>query len=253
MYLEMDERGHSSRPSPPGAAMPAQLPGGPGDSVVALVSGGLDSAVLIWWLLQQRRVVVPAFVREGLAWEEAELHHLHRFLAALARPGLADLVVLDLPLADVLGDHWSFGGQRVPDDRSPDAAVYLPGRNLLLIAKAALLAARRDARLVALGLLGGNPFPDATWPFLSTVASACSLALDRPLQVLAPFSGMGKADVLSLGADLPLALTFSCLAPSGLEPCGSCNKCAERRRAFALAGMPDPTTYASRSGEPAAG
>ncbi len=253
MYLEMDQRGHPPGPSPARTGLPSRLPGGPGDRVVALVSGGLDSAVLTWWLLEQERVVVPAFVREGLAWEEAELHHLRRFLAALARPGLAELVVIELPVADVVGDHWSLGGHAVPDDRSPDAAVYLPGRNLLLIAKAALLAARMDARSVALGLLAGNPFSDATPTFLSTLASACSLALERPFQVLAPFSRMGKRDVLWLGAKLPLALTFSCLAPSGLEPCGSCNKCAERRRAFAGSGLDDPTSYADRPGDPATG
>ncbi len=253
MYLEMDERGHRSIPSPAVAGKPSRLLGCAGDSVVALVSGGLDSAVLTWWLLERERAVVPAFVREGLAWEAAELHHLRRFLAAIARPGLADLVILELPVMDVLGDHWSFGGHSVPDDRSDDAEVYLPGRNLLLIAKAALLAARRDARAVALGLLAGNPFSDATPTFLSTLASACGLALDRPIQVLAPFSTMGKQDVLSLGAELPLELTFSCLAPSGLEPCGACNKCAERRRAFAASGLADPTSYASRPGDPTAG
>jgi 7-cyano-7-deazaguanine synthase len=40
-------------------------------------------------------------------------------------------------------------------------------------------------------------------------------------------------------------LTFSCLAPQGRRHCGRCNKCAERKRAFRQAGIPDPTKYAS--------
>jgi 7-cyano-7-deazaguanine synthase len=42
---------------------------------------------------------------------------------------------------------------------------------------------------------------------------------------------------------LPLELTFSCIRPAGERHCGSCNKCAERRQAFASAGLKDPTDY----------
>jgi 7-cyano-7-deazaguanine synthase len=52
---------------------------------------------------------------------------------------------------------------------------------------------------------------------------------------------------MNLGRDLPLELTFSCLAPhSGLH-CGRCNKCAERQRAFSLIELSDPTIYATAS------
>jgi 7-cyano-7-deazaguanine synthase len=48
-----------------------------------------------------------------------------------------------------------------------------------------------------------------------------------------------------VGDGLPLELTFSCLRPVGGLHCGRCNKCAERRRGFAEAGLPDPTQYAN--------
>jgi len=61
--------------------------------------------------------------------------------------------------------------------------------------------------------------------------------------VLRPYLGLAKAEVMGRGRDLPLGLTFSCLRPAGGRHCGACNKCAERRRAFADAGMTDPTAY----------
>ncbi|MBU6430433.1 MAG: 7-cyano-7-deazaguanine synthase, partial [Cyanobacteria bacterium REEB65] len=150
----------------------------------------------------------------------------------------------DLPMADLLGAHWSMQGAAVPDQHSEDAAVYLPGRNLLLLAKAAVLAVELQAEGIALGTLGGNPFSDATAEFRSAMGAVCSQALAWPIEVIAPFAAMSKQAVLELGRQLPLELTFSCLAPQGLDPCGACNKCAERQRAFAEAGIPDRTPYA---------
>ncbi len=213
-------------------------------TVVALVSGGIDSAVLAWYLARQNRRVVPVYVREGLVWEAAELAQLGRFLAAVAAPGLEPLRILDVPMGDVTrNEHWSVSGRNTPAGDSPDAAVYLPGRNLILLSKAAVLAAEIGADAVALGLLAGNPFPDATPDFLNAMEHAISLGLGRPIRVVTPFSGMTKLQVLELGRSLPLELTFSCLAPHGERPCGCCNKCAERQRVFRAAGLPDPTPY----------
>lgn len=213
-------------------------------TVIALVSGGIDSAVLTWWLLRQKRRVVPVYIRGGLLWEGAELAHLRRFLAAVAEPGLEPLQILEMPMADVTApSHWSVSGRGTPGGDSADAAVYLPGRNLVLLSKAAVLAAQVGADAIALGLLAGNPFPDATPEFLEAMERAMTVGLGHPLRLETPFAGFSKAKVLELGAKLPLDLTFSCLAPVGERPCGRCNKCAERHRAFCAADMTDPTPY----------
>lgn len=219
-----------------------------GVKVVALSSGGIDSAVLVWHLLRQGHRVVPVYVREGLVWEKAELAHLRRFLAAIAEPLLEPLRILDVPMHDLaVPGHWSVSGQGAPDLDSADDAVYLPGRNLILLSKAGVLAAQIGAGAVAIGLLAGNPFPDATPEFLLAMERAISLGLGHPVRVEAPFADREKRQVLELGAGLPLELTFSCLAPEGERPCGACNKCAERRRAFSAANLPDPTPYLAAS------
>jgi 7-cyano-7-deazaguanine synthase len=70
-------------------------------------------------------------------------------------------------------------------------------------------------------------------------------ALGRPLEVVTPFAGRAKHEVLELGRPFALDLTFSCIAPHGERHCGHCNKCAERRLAFEGRGLADATEYAS--------
>src|SRR5436305_240431 len=96
--------------------------------VAVLVSGGVDSAVLLAEALREYEPVHPVYMRCGLRWETVELEHLRRFLGALAGPALAPLTVLEMPVADLYGAHWSTTGHDIPDAASPDEAVYLPGR-----------------------------------------------------------------------------------------------------------------------------
>ena len=106
---------------------------------------------------------------------------------------------------------------------------------------------------IVMGPLAANPFPDGTRAFFDAMGGAIGLAmgLGGPLPVETPLSGLSKTDVVRRAAGLPIELTFSCLNPTPDHGhCGECNKCAERRRGFAEAGVDDPTVYAygSRSG-----
>lgn len=220
---------------------------------VVLVSSGLDSAVLLAHEAAKYDVR-PVYVRSGLAWEAAELQMLSRLIAAPVFAGLRPLLVVDLPMRDVYpADHWAVAGTPPAYD-TPDAEVYLAGRNLTLLAKAGLIAARDDARRIAIGPLAGNPFPDATPAFFAAMAEALSRGLAQALTVVAPFAALTKAQVIELGAKLgvPFELTLSCMNPAGERHCGLCSKCRERRDAFAEAGVFDPTPYAHPSPRPPA-
>jgi 7-cyano-7-deazaguanine synthase len=214
-------------------------------SVAVLASGGLDSAVLLAELAESAARVYPLYLRAGLYWEPVELMHLQRFLQVLARPAVQPLVVLDACAADLYGRHWSLTGQGVPDDRSPDEAVYLPGRNLLLVSKALVWCHLQRVPALALATLQGNPFPDATDEFFQHLEAAANRGLADRLTVLRPYAQLTKQDVLERGAGLPLQHTFSCIRPLQGQHCGQCNKCAERRRVFTAAGRPDPTPYST--------
>lgn len=199
-------------------------------SVCVLASGGMDSAVLLGESLRRFGEVHPLFVRSGLVWEKAELHWLKRFLRALRSPRLKPLAVVAMPAADLYGRHWSLSRRRVPGYRSRDERVYLPGRNILLLSKAATFCAIRGIPVLRIGVLKGNPFPDGAPAFFRVMEKAVRIGLRSPLSIQAPFRAMTKRQVMDRAGALPLHLTFSCLAPRGVHPCGRCNKCAERDR-----------------------
>ncbi|HUF46792.1 MAG TPA: 7-cyano-7-deazaguanine synthase [Vicinamibacterales bacterium] len=213
-----------------------------------LFSGGLDSAVLLALELRAYERVLPIHVRTGLAWEAAEARAIACLLAQAPFAGRVEPgASLAVDMRDVYpATHWAVEG-RPPAYDTPDEDVYLEGRNLILISKAAVLCARRAIGRIALGPLAGNPFPDATPQFLAAIAHAASLGLDHAIEVAAPLVDRRKADVVRLGLELgvPLELTLSCMNPQGDRHCGRCSKCRERIDAFTEVGLEDPVEYAS--------
>ncbi len=210
-----------------------------------MLSGGLDSAVLAADEAQSR-TVHPVYVAAGLAWEQGEQDLVRRLLSQPPLAGRTEaLVRLEFSMRDVYAPtHWALTG-RPPAYDTPDKDVYLHGRNVALISKAAVYAATRHISRIVLAPLAGNPFPDATPEFLSAFGAALSLGLDAPIHIATPYAALHKEDVITRGAALgvPLELTLSCMSPVGTVHCGLCSKCRERRDAFIAAGIPDPTTY----------
>jgi 7-cyano-7-deazaguanine synthase len=209
-----------------------------------LCSGGLDSAILVGEWSQTLPRVVPIYLRFGLVWEEAEEQGLRRYLAALDRPTVDPLVVFEMPLRSVYGEHWSTTARETPDASTPDEAVFLPGRNLLLVLQPAIWCHLNGISRLALAPLASNPFPDSTPEFFSELEGVIRRGLGGCPTIERPYAGLHKCDVMQRGADFPLGETFSCIHPEKQLHCGRCNKCAERRRAFADAGLSDPTRYA---------
>ncbi len=211
-----------------------------------LASGGLDSGVLLAELARGHEEVFPIYVRCGLPWEAAELDFLRDFLGALGEPRIRSVEVLSVPMDDVYGRAWYSSGEGIPGYAEPDEAWEIPGRNVILIAKAAVWCKLRGIPRIAIGTLAGNPFPDATAEFAARMSAALSSGLGAEIEVLRPLAGFTKADVIRLGRGLPLERTMSCARPAGRLHCGECGKCRERIEAFAAAGVPDPTAYAAR-------
>jgi 7-cyano-7-deazaguanine synthase len=212
-----------------------------------LASGGLDSCILLSHILEQGHSVRPFYVCSGQFWQDEELRQLNRYLQRVGTERLRDLVLLDLPLRDLYDGHWSITGDGVPDDSTADEAVYLPGRNMLLTIKAALWCQMRGIGQLALATLHSNPFADASDEFFDAYQTALNYGATTNIAIIRPFAALSKREVMHLGRNYPLQETFSCIAPIAGLHCGRCNKCAERKAAFATAEMPDPTVYSSSS------
>jgi 7-cyano-7-deazaguanine synthase len=224
-----------------------------GQGAAVLCSAGLDSAVLLADVARRAAgakssgagKVVPIYVSVGLAWELEELAMLERLLAAGAFRDVQPVEILRFDMRDIYPPtHWAIRGEP-PGFDTPDEDVYLEGRNLVLLTKAAVFMARAGLAQVFIGPLAGNPFPDATPEFFETMGRALSLGLGTSISIAAPFARLHKADVIALGRslDVPLELTLSCMQPARGLHCGRCSKCRERRDAFQEACVEDPTGY----------
>lgn len=220
----------------------------PSSTVALLLSGGLDSCILMGHLLECGRTVQPIHILTGVVWQVEELTTVRAYLGALCSSRLRELVTLELPLDDLYADHWSITGRGTPLVDTPDESVYLPGRNPLLLVKAAVWCQMHGVEELAIAPLASNPFADATDEFFTTFARAITLAGETPLRITRPFAAMTKRQVMQLGGGLPLQHTFSCIAPADGLHCGRCNKCGERKAAFQLADLSDPTHYAVHDG-----
>jgi 7-cyano-7-deazaguanine synthase len=220
------------------------------DHVVLILSGGLDSTVLAYKLhTAGSRLTMLSFdygQRHG-----RELDYARR---TATRLGLHRVVDLSAVSGLLSGSSLTDDAVAVPDGHYTDAsmrATVVPNRNATMLDVAVAHAVAVMADAVAFGAHAGDHpiYPDCRPAFLDAYRRMVLLAnegflVDR-FTVLAPFLGLSKADIVTVGAELnvPFEDTWSCYK-GGPTHCGACGTCVERREAFALAGVADPTEYA---------
>lgn len=200
-------------------------PWGAHDTLV-LLSGGLDSAVLLW---KERE-------RAGLAltWDYGQPNEREERVAA-GRLAQAAGVSWSLDTVKVAGMDAMFAGSGEPGAR------VVPARNLVLLAHAVNMGASMGLRRIVFGATRGDyeGYADCRPEF---VAEMDTLARRFGCVVEAPLSDLHKREVVRLGALLkcPMDLSWSCYRPKPVtrEACGACNACVERDRALAEANDP---------------
>ena len=218
--------------------------------VIVIFSGGLDSTTLAYWLTGQGARLTLLSVDYGQR-HGRELLFARRTAAALG----AVHYVADLrPVGQLLGGSALTSREvQVPDGHYTDAsmrATVVPNRNALLLDLATGLAITAGAGAVAYGAHSGDyaVYPDCRPEFVAAYQQMVRIAnagfLTDEFGVLAPFISMTKADIASLAARLgvPVGQTWSCYRGGDVH-CGTCGTCTERREAFTLAGVDDPTAY----------
>lgn len=219
-------------------------------STVAVVSGGLDSTVMAYLLRAQgHRLHLLSF----------DYGQRHRKELDCARGLAADLSVpwelCDLQAAGVTrflrGSALTDSSVAVPEGHYADEsmrATVVPNRNAVMLAIACALAGSVGASAVAFAVHGGDHpiYPDCRPAFVHAFEAMEKLAMEgmADLRVLAPFVDVGKDAIVRIGVEhgVPFERTWSCYNGRALH-CGRCGTCYERREAFALAGVADPTAY----------
>jgi 7-cyano-7-deazaguanine synthase len=189
-------------------------------SVVTLVSGGLDSALLALFLKEERVSQYSCFIDYGqLAreqeWSACRKHHRQFKLRPPERIDLAGF-------GETIKSGLTTRKLHVKRD------AFLPGRNLLFLVTAGAYALRRRANAIAIGLLNDEHhlFPDQTVNFLQEVERTLEVALGKKLRILAPLMMFNKPDIVSLAEERGIRYSYSCHAGRP-KPCGKCISCLE--------------------------
>lgn len=211
--------------------------------VAVLASGGIDSSILLADLAKTDDAF-PLYVKAGLVWENQELQVLKQFISRVNNPNIHPVITILSDVNSLYGNHWSITGDRVPKSGTPTSNLFLPGRNILLLSLGALWCGTRNVSRLAIGTLLGNPFPDASQEFFDDFSKTVSKGLAYPVSIEAPYLNLKKEDIIESHRDLPLELTLTCMAPNRSMHCGLCNKCEERKGAFAQSRVIDKTRYA---------
>ena len=213
---------------------------------VVLFSGGLDSTVLASHLLSQGAEVRLLSIDYGqrhakeLAHGEALAKHMNLPRKSLLLPDLGDLLK---------GSSLTDDSVELPEGHYAEEsmkATVVPNRNMILLALAGGYALSSGFDTIAYAAHAGDHFiyPDCRPEFAEAMEKALGLADWNDLSLYRPFVDMTKADLVSLGTELgtPLEMTWSCYAGMDIH-CGKCGTCVERKEAFELAKVHDPTKY----------
>jgi 7-cyano-7-deazaguanine synthase len=214
--------------------------------IVLLLSGGLDSSVLLADLRQRGQRVTALGCHYGSRHNRRELACARRLCEALNVP--FQTIRLDF-IGACFASRLLKGGGELPRDFYDEATLrqtVVPFRNGILLAAAAGLAESVGAQAVALAAHGGDHalYPDCREAFLRSMGDAMRLGTYAHIRLQRPYVNRSKAWIVARGAALGVdfSRTWSCYA-GGRRHCGACGTCRERREAFRRAGVADPTRY----------
>ena len=213
---------------------------------VVLFSGGLDSTVVVQQLIHDQASVRLLSINYGQRHKK-ELSHSSRIATSMNLPHR----ILDLPdLAELLsGSSLTDSSVELPEGHYAEESMkstVVPNRNMILLAMAAGYALSIDFDTVAYAAHAGDHtiYPDCRPVFADAMQNALQLADWKDLRLHRPFVNLTKAELVRIGAKLgaPLHLTWSCYAGEESH-CGKCGTCVERKEAFEVAKITDPTEY----------
>ncbi|HXZ97859.1 MAG TPA: 7-cyano-7-deazaguanine synthase QueC [Candidatus Acidoferrum sp.] len=203
------------------------------DSAIALLSGGLDSAVALWWAKKRWNTYALTFKYGKLNSNEVrsakrlakKARVTHHFVVNVAF--LKQISELRKRLTSQGLDLKSF------------PPTYVPGRNTIFLGIAAHYAEIYDAAYIVTGHIGRDPFPDSKPAYVRAMNNALSkggwLRKKHAIRILTPFERSTKQDVVRLAMKLqvPLELTWSCHR-NRKRPCAKCSGCLDRSRALKM-------------------
>lgn len=217
--------------------------------VVVLLSGGMDSVTALYDSAARHDVAAALSFDYGSKHNAREIPFARWHAENLGVPHR----VLRLPFIgeDFASDLLVAGGEIPRGDYNLETMrqTVVPFRNGIMLSIAAGWAESRGASAVVIAAHGGDHaiYPDCRGEFMRTMGEAIRLGTYAQIEILAPFIGLTKDQIARRGHELGVDFrrTWSCYV-GGEVHCGECSTCRERREAFVLAGLDDPTEYGGR-------
>lgn len=219
------------------------------EKAVTLLSGGMDSATMLYHLRSQNLEV------HALAFDYGQRHKKELQAAArIAVMAKAKFDIVDLTSVGELFLSSANSSQTnksvpVPDGHYAEESMKItivPNRNAMMLGIAFAAAVAEGANIVGFAAHGGDHFiyPDCRPEFIESYLRAMQFGNDNFKLHLVTFASMDKTWIAHRGHELgvPFEETWSCYK-GGLTHCGTCGTCTERKEAFLLAGLDDPTEY----------
>lgn len=218
---------------------------GVGTKTVVLLSGGMDSTTLLYYMRNLSREVYPISFYYG----QKHKQEVSCALATCVRLGLSlEIVKLDA-LCNLAPSALTRRNIEIPEGHYEAESMKLtvvPNRNMVFLALATAYAIGIGSKEVAYAAHSGDHtiYPDCRPPFIEAMREAIFLCDDSNPSLMVPFERMDKASILRMGLSLGVdySLTWSCYK-GGTKACGKCGTCVERLEAFEKVGVGDPLEY----------
>jgi 7-cyano-7-deazaguanine synthase len=209
---------------------------------IIVLSGGPDSATVAYWAKNQGYEIYPITFNYGqIAVKETEAAQ------TIAEKLGTTTKIIDLSaLKDIFSGATSLVNRDIPLTAEFSSPIIVPFRNAIFLSTAVAYAVTVGAKYIFYGAQGSDEpyYPDCRRDFYEAFEKAARLGTCQELTIRAPFSNQKKSYLIKKGAELgvPLELTLSCYL-DGEKHCGKCESCVNRKKAFAEAGVTDPTKY----------
>lgn len=218
-------------------------------AVVMGLSGGMDSATVLGYFINQGAKVHPLFFNYGSKHNKYELE-CSKKLAEYYNTEPLRVVDLDF-IGKLFKSNLLQGQGEIPEGYYNDSNMSLtvvPGRNSIFISIMAGYAESVGAGIVAVGTHMGDHdiYPDCRMIFIRAMDLAIQLSSDIKVHIMTPIQLLDKTGILKMGYDfakpVPYDITRTCYKDQEYS-CGKCGSCTERLEAFTNIGRTDPIKY----------
>ncbi len=214
--------------------------------VVVLVSGGMDSVVALYQATEDHEVVAALSFDYGSKHNGREIPFASFHAERLSVPH--EVISLGF-MNDLFSSDLLQSGGDIPEghyEESNMKTTVVPFRNGIMLSIAAGFAESCEAEGLVIAAHSGDHaiYPDCREEFMQSMGEAIRLGTYADIRVIRPFIDVRKEDIAARGHELGVdfSQTWSCYKGGNIH-CGKCGTCVERREAFQIAGLEDPTEY----------